>query len=201
MRILILVSILVLIFVIPLPLYAQAKLGATVGITNSINMGELGPAPIFKGIFSTGGRLRLESVTEFSPIDKYTKAGWYVKNGINILVFPSSSSFFISTGMDYKHRNSGLWAKDGIRIGVGTGYDNGAGHYEFSVKDKIVSLNDDIKYYPYFEFIVRNDYRLVNSKWCFRTEAEMGIFKYIQNNIKRGAFYIDANLGFVYRWP
>lgn len=185
----------------PWPAYAQGEWSATGGISNSVNMGELGPAPVFNSTISVGDRLRLEDGLEYNLIKKYTHAGWYVKNAVDILVFPSNSHFFVTGGMDYRHRNGGQWAKDGIRIGAGAGYDNGTVHYRFSVKDKVISLNDNIDYCPYYEFLVRGDYPLGNSNWNFRAEALTGLFKYTQNNAKRTAFYTNAGFGFAYKWP
>ena len=192
----------VLIFLlIAIPVQAQVQLSATVGISGSANMGDIGPSPVLKSTLTAGGRLQFENNLEFNPMDKYTKAGWSVSDGVGILVFPSDSGLFFIGGADYRHRNGGSWAKDGVRIGGGVGYEKDNSQLRFSVKDKVISLNDNVKYYPYFEFLARGDYPLQNSNWSLRTEAEIGLFKYVQNNIKRTAFYSNAILGLVYKWP
>jgi len=180
---------------------AQVQLAAGAGISGSVNMGEIGPSPVFRGTLVTGDKFRFENDFEFSPMDKYTKAGWSVSDGVGVLVFPSDSGLFFIGGADYRHRNGGSWAKDGVRIGGGIGYEKDNSQLRFSVKDKVISLNDNVKYYPYFEFLARGDYPLQNSNWSLRTEAEIGLFKYVQNNIKRTAFYSNAILGLVYKWP
>lgn len=181
---------------------AQVGLSAGVGISGSVNMGEIGPSPVFKSTLTVGERFRLETGFEFSPMDKYTKAGWVVADEVNFLIFPSrSSGFFMSGGVDFRHRNGGSWAKNGVSVEGGVGYEDAGYQLRFSVKDKVVSLNDDIKYFPYFELLARRDYSIRNSGWSLRTEGELGFFKYIQSNIKRTAFYSNVVLGVVYKWP
>lgn len=185
---------------IAIPAKAQVQLSADVGINNSVNMGEIGPAPVFQSTFTIGDRIRFENNLEFNTMDKYTRAGWSVSDDVEVLIFPSDSGVFFVGGMDYRHRNGGSWAKDGIKIGGGIGYEEAGFQIRFSVKDKIVSLNDNIKYFPYFEIFVREDYSIKNSNWDFRVQAKYGLFKYIQNDIKRTAFYSNAFLGLVYKW-
>lgn len=192
-------SFIILLFM-AVPAKAQVQLSTGVGMSSSVNMGELGPAPVFKSTLIVGDRFRFENDFEFSTMDKYTKAGWFVSDGVDVLIFPSDSGIFLSGGMDYGHRNGGQWAKDGIRIGGGVGYEKDNSQIRFSVKDKIISLNDNIKYYPYFELLVRGDTPL-NDSWSLRVETEIGSFQYVQNSIKSTAFYSNAIIGLVYKWP
>ena len=164
-------------------------------------MGEIGPAVVYKTTLTMGDRFRFENSFEFNTMDKYTKAGWYVLNGVDFMVFPSDSGFFLVSGVDYRHRNGGVWSKDGIRIGGGAGYEKANFQSRISVWDKVVSLNDNIQYFPYFEFLVRVDYPFKATKWGLRVESELGSFKYIQNQVKRRAFYSNSFLGIVYKWP
>jgi len=189
------------IFVSTWPVYAQTKLAGTVGVSSSINMGEIGPSPVFKSTFTTGDRYRFENVFEFNSMDKYTRAGWSVANQVDVLIFPFDSGLFILGGADYRHRNGGSWAKDGIRVGAGLGYERDYTQFRFTVKEKVLSLNDNIDYAPYFEFLLRGDYPLGGSRWSLRAETKAEFFKYTQNSIRRTAFYSDAGIGLVYRWP
>lgn len=179
---------------------AQSQIAVDIGISDSINMGEIGPSPIFKNTFTTGDRFRFENGIEFSPMDKYTKAGWIVANQVDFMVFPFGYGFFVLGSADYRHRNGGQWAKDGVRIGAGLGYEKADTQFRFSVKQKVVSLNDNINYSPYFELLLRGDYPLGNSNWGLRAETEAGFFKYIQNSNRRTAFYSNVSIGFVYKW-
>lgn len=195
-------AIIYFLFIPSCSVYAQTKLNGSIGLSSSVNMGEIGPAPVFKNTLTVGDRFRFENDLEFSTMDKYTKAGWSVADGIDVLIFPSwGSGFFLSGGADYRHRNGGTWAKDGIRVGGGAGYEKANSQLRFSVKKKVMSLNDNIDYAPYFELLARRDYSLRSSNWSLRTEGKMGFFKYVQNNIKSTAFYSDAILGLAYRWP
>ena len=188
-------------FLISIPAKAQGLSGAA-GITSSINMGEIGPASIFKSNFTVGDRFRFENDFQFSTMDKYTGDGWFVLDGVGVLIFPSKESgFFIAGGADYRHRNGGLWAKDSIRVGGSIGYEKDNSQMRISVKDKIITFTDAIKYYPYFEFLVRGDYPIQNSKWRLGVETEFGFFGYVEKSNKRNALYVNAVLGLAYKWP
>lgn len=179
---------------------AQVQLSVGGGLTDSTNLGEIGPAPILKSNLTIGDRFRFENDFKFSSMDKYTGAGWFISNGVNFLVSPSGPGLFVVGGMDYTHRNGGQWAKDGIKIGGGIGYQKDNSQIRFSVKDKVVSLNDDVKYYPVFEFLARGE-TPINDSWSLRFETGLGFFQYIQNNFKSTAFYLDTTLGLAYKWP
>src|SRR3989344_2689133 len=182
----------------------KGEISAGAGIGGSAHMGESGLTPVFKSDFSFGKKLRFENYFEFSVMDKYTKAGWFVYNGVDVLLFPSKSGLFFTGGVDYRHRNGGTWAKDGIRVGGGIGYDTGEVHARFSVKNKIssqvryagTSFADDVQYFPYFESLLRADVPLGSSpNLRLRVEVEAGFFNYIQNNFKRTAFYTNTVFG------
>lgn len=199
----VLVVLTVLIIMMPLPLMAQTQLAVLTGITSSFNMGEIVPAPIFTGTFTVGQRFRLENGYEFSSVDKYTHAGWYLRDYIDILIFPSDSGFFLVGGVDYVRRNGGNWTKDGIKIELGGGYEKQNTHhtqYRFYIKKKVMSRNDDVRYSPYFELLARDDYSLGNTHWRLRIEARIGIFRYMQSYRKFTAFYSSVVVGFVYKW-
>lgn len=180
---------------------AQVQLAVGSGISSSINMGDVAPSPLFKSSFTVGNKFRAENDFEFSPMDKYTNAGWFISDGVDILIFLSDSGIFFVGEMDYRHRNGGSWAKDGVKIGGGIGYEDKISQFRFSVKERVISINDDVKYSSYFEFLVRRDHRLKNSNWNLRGEVGWGFFKYLQNDTKRIAFYSNTILGIVYKWP
>lgn len=193
-------AILTIAILMPLPLAAQTDFAVGVGVASSLNMGEIGPSPVFKSVLGIGDKFKFENNFELSSMDKYTKAGWYLKDGIDILIYPSESNFFIVGGGDFRHRDGGAWIKEGIRVGGGIGYGNRDSQYRFVVKDKIYTRNDNIEYSPYFEFLARGYFPLGSSNWSLMAESELGFFKYIQNDKKRAALYSNTIVGLAYKW-
>ncbi len=191
----------IFLFICLIPGLASAQeLAGNIGVSGSYNMGELPPAPTFQSTFTIGDRLRLEDGFEFNSMDKYTHAGWYIKDSASMIFFPSDSGFFVVGSADYSHRNGGIWAKDGVSVGFGGGFEKNNTQYRVSIKERIKSWNDNIIYSPFTELMVRGDYPLGQSNWSVRVQSGLGVFKYIQNENKRMAFYVDSTAGLVYKW-
>lgn len=206
MKVWILTIALFLLFSIPANAQNGIELSGSIGISRSREFGEITPGPIYKGTlsFPLGQYFRIEDRLIFNTVNKYTHAGWTVRNHADVLFYPSGGGFFILGGVAHYHRDGGLWSKQGVRAKVGIGYEN----FSRTLRGRIFwkeqlskSPNDSVRYLKNYGYLFNALVPLGRSKWNLGVELEGGVLRYFQNGFEQTGWFYDINYGIAYRWP